>query len=282
MLYEGRRVGVADLQLFMTLYASSDSEDPRAEALDSLLTFLVLESAARDLGLTLSEEDRQYAREDAEYIRQSFADQGYRMPNVSTARLEEYMTLYSLMDMLSEHYTADVALDEAAFALEFADYLAYNKAEYIDMQLKYVYAISSVQAREAHEELLAAAPEDVDAIILKYMGINYDDTDYAQDEYEVQYVPLADLAGSGMFEGEWLAAAAEMQVGDIMEPLDLGDSAWYVFVVDSVEIPTDAEVEEKLRGQLLSTQKTVVFLEKITELKNNADVRINEKGYLAA
>ena len=149
------------------------------------------------------------------------------------------------------------------------------------MSLKYIYSPNSMQAYTAWDDLYAVDPEDFDDIILKYMEINYPSYDDDEFEYTIEQLMIWDLFGAPGISTAFVADLANKEPGEFTEPVQV-DDVYYIFIVDSAEIPPEDEISDYYRMRYISEQKAYIFAEILMEMKNDANVQINEKGYINA
>jgi hypothetical protein len=289
MLFEGQRIHTRDLQ-FVALhkwYSNGFTALPDlSEALDDLITFLVIDKDAREKGITLNEEEVSLANAYLDYFLDELTFYEIGRPRIPMRRMSELIQMQILFEKLMDYYMESYERDEMLFGVAFADYKEFHRVDYIDMQLKWIETTNIIQAREAWERLSTAEPSAFDDIIRSYMNIDHEDCDHEDGEEceydEVPIVSLRNLNMSNEFDSAFIAEMSNRQAGEFSEPITLDDIYWYVFIVDSVEVPTDEEIEERYGEAFDYESKLVLMTDILADLKRNARIQLNEKGILAA
>jgi hypothetical protein len=280
--FEGQRIDTVDLQFLDVLAMLSGDPTP---PMDTLITYLLLEQRAQQHNIILTQEERTDLDELAVELRQmveSFAAMGLitNLPAITNARMSELLSMNLLSERLMEIYAADVTVDEDTLIRELADFRAFNRSQYIDMELKYIISPTILQSQDAWEDLNNAnSPDDFEAIIIDYMARNGHPID--NPEFGIDRIPLMELHHIPGIASVTIEMLAHLQPGDFTEPLPFDDS-FIIFIVDEVSIPSDAEIEETFRENYIWMQRQMIFAGHLAQWREAADIRINERGVNAA
>lgn len=269
MTFNGEKIATGDLR-FCSLFAEvGENEDAKEKALDQLLTYLVMEQAAKDNGLALTEEELEETRSYAESFK-SYYQQYYNVDfsSIDNDRMLEMLGLDVLYDQLLEKYTADYTVNEADFSKALADYIKNEPADYTVVNLKYIYASDAATIEEARQAIEDGMTFD-DAVI-KYS--EYYSEESGVETYEMKYMGLDD---------ETMAQILTLSPGDITSTIDT-NSMSAMFYVDSITVPEESEISATYRERYISEQKNARFTEIVDEWKKNANYTLNQKGYDAA
>lgn len=262
-VFDGKKISVEDLK-FMRLFTTSEETD-KADAMDQLATFLVIEKAAKDAGVVLTAEEEAEAASYSEGILSYFSAYALDTPNLSNKRLTELMSLNFYYDRLLDINTADYVVDEADFATALADYKENKKIEYIDTQLKYLFTEDQETAEAALNAINDGMP--IDEAIATF-SVYYDEA------YGVELIGLRDLN----LDEEKVTEIMALEAGDMTGVYDL-DGTYVLFFVDSITIPTDEELHDSYREQYIDQKKNEAFEPILTAWKDSADIKVNQRAY---
>ncbi len=257
----GQKVNAEDYKLFRMLAQDGGS---REDAIEGLKIYYALEQAAKDMGITLTEEEEATVRDNAANLRSSMVNEGLSIPDVPDERLFALLSIDTLYPKIAKALYQSVEVDPVEFSEAFADYRENYKEYYLDIQLKFVIADTMEAAQEAHARLQAGdAP---DAVIREFTP-DMDPTE------EIQTVGLSQLP----FDEETVDEILSLKVSEFTPAMDL-NGVYGVFIVDSIKAPPDADLEAFYR-QLYIDEKRPNFMQNhLDEWIAALTVEINEEA----
>ena len=264
MVFEGQRVPAAELEFMGSM--------------DNLIDFWLIEQAAENQGLALGAEELESMEAFAAELRQMYVSWGMPDPAISDRRMAVMLGMETLRSQLIDVYTADFAVDEAEFATALEAHMAPGRAFFAEMSFKYVFANSYEESQEAWVRLQDG--EDVDAIIIDFLERDFVDT--TDPDFEITTISLEDLRTGELLAPDVLESLLGMEVGTFTEPIpmDMGwdDETYLVLFVETAEIPTEAEIEERFREQFTAEGRSVVFEGILQGWRDAADIQLNQRG----
>ena len=262
MTFEGRRIPTDDLRFFASVSPLfGGGANPRDHALEQLTQFLLIERAAQQHNITLTEEDRAQAAENLELFQMI----GLELPIMSNERMVTLAGSEFVSNRLMDIYTADFVVDEDDFDDAFANYLMFNRGRHVEMDLRYHLSGSSQAARLAWDDLYEQGPEGYNEIILRDVG-------------EIRTTTLAELRNNPEVDFMAINAISNLGLYELSQPVQIGPDQYAVFIVDSIDALTDDEIREIFREQYEWQQRAMIFSEIIEEWREAADIRVNERG----
>ena len=259
MRFEGQRIGTAYMRYFSAF--NNWMGDPHEQALDNLTQFLLIEQAALRNNVVLTEEELEDAAEHRELVLEHLEMMGVSLSGLSEDRIREFSYWNIYTERLMDIYAADIVIDEDDFEESFQQFLAWNRADFLEMDFKYHSFSNMDEAFAFWSELTLLEPDDFDTdaptISLEEMRL---DPDFAQIMWNL----------------------TDLQVGEFSEPLPVGEDTFYIFIVESLEMTPEEEISELYREEYIREQQVEVILELIDEWREAADIRINQRGVNAA
>jgi hypothetical protein len=258
------------------------SADPRGQALNQLIQFLLIDQAAQRNNLALTVQERSELAGEAVEMMEFYEMIGMTPPNISNERVAEFMSVEILAERLMDIYTSDLVIDEEDLEHAFLSHLLFNRADFVQMELKFIEVFAMEDSLQLVEELTAAGPEGIDGIIMREMLANNPWMEELEDdELEIPTVWLHDLRQDPEFDPMVLMQLASLEEGEVSEPMLLGHD-FVIFIANSVEVPPEEEIEAVFREQFIQQQREMMFFQVLGEWHDAADIRINERGVNAA
>ena len=277
MTFEGQRISTADMRDFMT--AGAEGVDPRAQALEGLTQFLLINQAAHQNNIALTAEDWAGIEANITQMREMYEAFGMDMPDISDERMTELMSMEILSERLMDIYTADFEIDEADFEEALIQYLTFNRADHVDMNFRYHISDSMIAARIAQDDLFAVGPDGFDEIIIRDMALV---TGQDEADIEVPTITLAELRQVADISFTAVNDIISLEAGQLSDPIQLDENTYMVLIVDFVNIPADEEIEEIFLEQYTRQQRVMIFSDIVEGWREVADIRINQRGVNAA
>jgi hypothetical protein len=270
MTFEGKKINIADFR-FCGIFAVSE-ETAKQDALDQLLYFLLIDKAARQNGLSLSDEEKADVLSEASYLKSSYGQYGIDLSFITDERMAELLGLNDLRHLLLDMYTADYIVDETDYQRRLADYIYNDRADYVDTQVKVIVSSSEEALADALLDLdMMDDPSDFDEVLIRY-------SEYYDEDSGIQLYPLKNLG----FGDEINASIMAMEVGGISGILELNSGLFGILQVDSITVPTNEEIGVKFRDIYVNEKKEARFTEIVMDWKETANYTINQRAYEAA
>jgi len=284
MTFDGQRISTSELRFF-TLYAE-DPINPRAQALDMLTDFLVIDNKANQHNVVLTAEEMADLNESVADMRPIFEMINIQLGNLSDSRMAAFMGMNLFTERLMDIYTEDLEIDEAVFQEAFMDHMVFHTNEFVEMDFIFHFSENTSESWDAWEELhQAESREEIEAIIMRDLERDMIIIGMEEDglaELELPGISLAEMRNDPSFNLATLEHLAHMEVGEISEPVLVGESSMLIFIADSLEITPDEVVEERFREQYTMQERIRVFSDMLDEWREEADIRINQRGVNAA
>ena len=256
MTFEGRRVNTDDMRFFAAV-SPLFGGDP----FDQLTRFLLIDQAASQHNIILSEEERAQVAENLGF----FEMIGIELPSMSNERMIDLAGADILTDHLIDIYTADFVVDESDFDESFSWYLEFQRGQHVEMDLRYHLSNSTVSARVAQDDLYTYGPEGYDDILMRDMG-------------EIRTTTLAELRQNQLVSFSDINDIASLELHEISGIVPMGDDGYAVFIPDSIDALTDDEIKVIFREQYEHQQRIMIFTEVLETWFEAADIQINERG----
>lgn len=270
MTFDGQRIATDDMRFFAMF---ADGFDQREQALNHLTQYLLVSQAARQHNITLTEEERADLIESAAEMVNMFQMFDMPVPNISTERMAELMSLDIFTERLMDLYVADFVIDEDEFEPAFQEFLINHSHEFMDMEFMFLHLEGTERANTALMEFMNTDPSDFEDLILRFM---YEDMGF--DDIEIPFITLNQMRQENALEPWQLHNLTFLQEGEFSEPIPVGENEFIIFVVDSVHIPTDDEIRTVFREEYELLGRQRAFSDIVDEWYEAADIQINERG----
>jgi len=271
------KVSLEQLKLTMILneFYGQDGNynpDPKQTAVDDLTFYMVVDKAAKDRKIELTEEDKENLKQIKDNIKNDLEMYNIILPNVSDEEFDFvicYMALNSiysqLVDILAieKNYT----VDESLLLIEFEDYKLNYKTDYIDADFKYILTDSQEMAEEARNALTSGESPIEDIVRKYFLG-------YPEDEAEI---PMIQLNQMGFLTVDEIDYILSLQISDISEIFYV-EPYYVIFIPDYIDIPTDADLKEWFRDYYAYQNKNQLFYTEYDLWMNETTIKYNEKA----
>ena len=258
MTFNGKKISMGDYEFFR-LY----SEDYDA-AIGSLTEFLLIEKAANEKNIVLTEGEKAKVAENVQELKNSIVSSGRKMPDITDQRLAEILAVDIYYVYLMNEFVENYEVDELSFLMEFSNYQANYQSDYIDIELKYVITDSLEEAEMARNELIGGVP--VDDVIRKYSVVY-------TPEVGIEMVHMNEISLDQETVDELLLLNAKEPTGIINK----GD-AFIVFVADKINIPTYEELDDYFRNIYVKNKALELFLMALEDWRVETKFSINKKA----
>jgi len=270
MTFEGKKIDIEEFKLYLLM--STQSVTPKEDALEGLKEFLILEKAAKDREIVLTDDEKAEVREYIDYIINSYGVPLDRL-KLSEARLIEIIALdniyYKLWDVISEELNFTV--DEGAYASELEFYRA-SSHDYVDATMKYVLTETSETAGAAREALVSGMPAD--DVIAAYSEA------YDPEAGDIDVISLSQIGVLDDAQAAHLLSLGAADISDVME-IDGEPPFYLVFIIQEITIPTAeevAQIESDFRDNYIDYQKYQLFMNEVDVWKAEANIEINDRA----
>ena len=273
MTFDDKKISMEEFKFFLIF--SQSNYEVKQDTVNMMTQYMLLEKAVKERNIVLTPEEAEAVKEHIEYVKKDFAENNMKMPKISNDRLEfvfgtEYL-VPKLMEAVAEEN--NYAVDETALAAAFEDYKNNNKADYVDMDFKYLLTDSEETANEARDALIAD-PSLADDIIKKYF------IDYPEEETEIPMMSLYEVVYQlGILDSEGIEHLLSLQVGDISDTLYIMEMYYIIFITEEINIPDDEGLMEWFREYYQYDEKSLIFEQAYNSWKDQTPVKINEKAF---
>lgn len=242
--FNGQNVSTEELKLF-TILGGSDA----TTGLDNAGFYYSMEYGLNLYDIKPTDDDKVIIEDEVKAVKDFVANNGFEFPKVSDKRLMELFAVSALGDKLYDAVCSELVVTEDETQTAFADYLLNNRADYYDIQLKYIFTETEDEANNARNEIING--ENIDDVIAKYS------LSYTEGE-DAQTVGLADIG----FEQSISNQILELTVGDVSEAIEYNGAYLLLYIV-SYNIPEQSEVETTFRANYEDQMKYYYFMDRI-------------------
>lgn len=295
---QSQKIDVNDFKFIMGEY--SDSEDPASDAMELLKTILAIEKAASDRNLTLSAEETSNMKTDAAGWKEEVDTQTPHLSDVTRIEfVERYVTAIYLYQKLAEGILDETGwvLDEEDYALGLADFKENSKADYIEAEYKFITPETEEQAINAKAAIESGEMSVEEAFKTYYYNTDYyvssmygfeslesflsesgfETIDTFLDQYGYDTVALYDLY---QFKTEDINHLAALAVGEVSNVIEYYEGMFSLFVLESINIPTDEETDEIFMKVYRNSQIQNIFTPEFDKWREEfvSGVKVNQKA----
>ena len=258
MKFDGKKIAVEEFKFFMLLNALNQTSYDKQSAYGNLVDFLILNKAAKDKKVVLTDDEKIVLKSNAEDFKNTLKNYNIELPKISDERIEEIfgmnvigVTYYKLLDTVAEE--AGYKVDENDLAAEFAAYQANDKL------LKFIITNTTEEAEAAREALVSGMA--VDEAVKKY-SVRY-------QTYGVETLDLSYFS----FDEENRGNLMKLNALEFSDVIYLGE-LYGVFVAATYE-----ETKDSFRSQYTFAHKTQIFSNEYELWKSKAKEEKNEKVF---
>ena len=256
--FDNKNISVEEFKFFMLLNALNQTASDKQSAYNGLMDFLVMNKAAKDKNVELTEEDKEYIKSNAEYIKNYLESNNIALPKISDERLEEIVGVsvsgvvpYKLLDIVAQE--AGYTVDEGKITEEFNAYQSEDKL------LKYIITETPEAGEVAREALIS--------------GVSADEAVMSYSTYYLMY-GIETLNASALgFDAENYDKIMALAPLEFSEVIDLG-GIYGVFIAVTYE-----ETRDAFRNDYTYKQKNQLFLREYEFWKSEAKEQRNEKVF---
>lgn len=262
MVFEGKKISIDDYKLCLLFQdGSAESKD---NALSQLTDFLVIEKAAEDYGIVLTDAEKTGVSNSMTGLKESIISGGLEMPAISDERLRAILSVDLYYQKLLEELGKDFVLDEADFKSELENYRQNNRQDYIDVKLKYIMTETREAAEEARGKALSGSAFDD---VIKAYSVDYDES------AGISTVTLKDIS----LDQEVVDQILALKVSELTGVIDLGD-VFVVFEAAEITVPSDVELEASFKELYIQNRNYDVFDHELEQWRANAVYTVNQKA----
>jgi len=269
MTFEGQRIATSDVYF----YAAMSQEDPRDpevrdEIIERIIEAQTIIYHAERVGIVLTDEENDMLFEFA----QSSREQGLVPRSVSNARVAELMgAIQFLFPRLFDHYSS-YEPEPAAFAQEFAEYLAENSSEY-ELDRTEVQIIS-IMDRETIDEVKESLGQEG--------AMSF-------EEFAIAHCIFYDPDG-GMFAASildyitWFELDAHseelrnLQQGQTSSVIEIDEDQYILLHMYNRPGIEDSEIEDIFRERIISERNWELFEAQLASWVVSADYTLNQRA----
>jgi len=282
--YDGGRVATSDFRAIMDIRFGEFADNPAAReaAIGSLEHIVALHDRATQHNVHFTAEEREIAEAWVDsQIREQFTWWTEHGPHdglayIETRRLAELFATEPIAERLMDIYVPahTVAVDEAELATMIEEYLEAELENYLDLELQMIMLFDREQIEEAYALIGTMAFDD----ILRQFSPEF------ADEEEIPPVPGV-LAATWFDEQpedrEHILALAAGEYSDILELHDNGMDLYFIFYALSRTEPDADAAAEGFRERHVNEQRNEVFHALVADWAEEANFRVNRRGYNA-
>jgi len=219
MTVDGQPVATADFRFFNAMGLDENM----------MADFMVMEQRAERYNIAPTAEEREALLAQAQDWYDMFQNNNVSGPELE--RMADFLFAMQYETQLMEIYTADVALDEATFAEELADFINNRRAEYVDMQLQFLEFDSQEEADAVRDQLLAAETvEEREEMMLAILNPPV-------EAFDGDFIPAFDIHGE--IHGEVPAEGPSGLVEIDAPPVDLPELSLEDLGIDFGDLDMD-------------------------------------------
>ena len=236
--------------------------------LATLVRRAVLEPEGAELGIEIMDEDVQ---EQIDAIKADFPTQGA----FEEALAEQAVSVSQLPDLvrdrlLEEELRAEVTTDAGATEEELMAEYESRIDEFEETHTAHILVDSETVAQEISDQLNSAPPGKVEELFAELAEKQSTDTQSGQQGGDLGYTRR------GSFVPEFEEAVAEMDEGEISDPVKSEFGFHVIRLIDRRTVPFD-EVREELDQEISGTAEDEAWQAWIEEAYRDAEVRINPR-----
>lgn len=256
--FDDKKISVKEFEFFMLLNVLNQTAYDKQSAYNGLMDFLILNKAAKEKNAVLTDDESEYIKSNAEYIKTYLQSNNIAIPDIPDERFEEIIGVsvsgviyYKLLDIVAEE--RGYAVDENDFSAKFDAYRAEDKL------LKYIITETEEDGEISREAL--ASGMAADEAVKKYSIY-----------YEIYGIETLNASGLG-FDEETFGQIMALDALEFSEVIDMG-GIYAVFIA-----VTHEETRDTFRSEYIYAQKNQLFLQEYEFWKSEAKEALNEKVF---
>jgi parvulin-like peptidyl-prolyl isomerase len=238
--------------------------------LTDLIMRAVLTPAAEERGIEVTDEDVQQRID--EFVAAEFDGQQAQLEEVL---FEQGLTRAQFREIihdqiLNESLRAAVAGEVEPAAEDVEAFYEENRAEFETTRAQHVLVEERALAEQLAARLQAAAPREVADLFARLAREHSTDRGSARDGGDLGYQP------SGTFVGPFEQALAELEVGEVSDPVRT-EFGWHVIRVVGRRVTPLEEARADIESQLTGPAQDEAWNEFLARLFEEADVEVNPR-----
>ncbi len=262
LTFEGVKYSIEDVKLYL-LFQGGD-EKAAENAVSALTDSLIINKAAKDQGIELNEQEKFAISDNAKNLKDSVAGQGMVMPEITEERLYDIIAAQTYFGKLMQKKTAEFKVDPATYKKDYDEYLANNKQDYMEVNMKYILTNSAEDAEKARAAVVGGLA--VDKAVKQY-SIDYNPVDGAR---------VVDLKTLGL-PPEISNEIFSLEVNGISKVHDMS-GVFGVFIVESKNTPPQEQIESSFKSQYTQNKVFELMKSDIEKWREEASFKVNQKA----
>lgn len=228
----------------------------------------VLEPAAADRGIEVTQED---VTAELDLIKADFPDdtafqEALKEQALTEETLTDLIANRLLEDRLREEVVGELGVEE----LEVRTYYTNHIEDYSETCVQHILVNEEAEARLIAADLQRAKPQAIDGLFVELAAKHSKDTSNADQGGELGCNP------AGQFVAEFEDAMNALEIGEISDPVR-SEFGFHIIKVNERKVVPFEEVQTQLTEQLSGPRQDEAWEEFITELYDEAEVRINPR-----
>ena len=228
----------------------------------------VLEPEAAALGIEITDDevDEQIEAIKADFPTQGAFEEALAEQGLAPSQLPDLVHDRLLEEALREEVTQDAGATEEELMAEYEARID----EFAETHTAHILVDAETVAQEISNQLNAAPPGKVDDLFAKLAEEQSTDTQSARQGGDLGYTR------PGQFVAEYEDAVADMDEGEISDPVETEFGFHVIRLIDRRTVPFD-EVRAELDQEISGAAKDEAWQAWIEEAYENADVRVNPR-----
>lgn len=262
LTFEGKQYSIEEIKLYLLF----QNGDPKAaeNAVTALTDSLIINKAAKEQGIEMTENEKFAVTDHAKSLKDTIVGQGMTMPGITDERLNDIIAAQTNFTKMMQKRTAEFKIDPATYDKDFKDYLANNKQDYMNVQMKYILTNTAEDAEKARTAL--AGGMAVDKAIKTY-SIDYNPAEGAR---------VVDLKALGL-PAEIANEVFNTEIKQYTKALNL-NGVFGVFIVEDKSSPAKAQVEEAFKAQYTQSKVFELMQKDLETWRKAASIKVNQKA----
>jgi len=267
LTFDNEKISIEEFKLYLVM---SDGNNPKEEAIERLMDFLIMSKEAKERNIELSQSEIDEIKADIEYSKNFIP---LNKLKIKEERLIEIFGLEFLFLKLIDKVAEDsnFVLNEEMFSEEF-EHIRSHYHDFKDLDVKYVLTLTREDAEQAREALLVDSSSA--EIVIREYSMGYED-----ESIEIEVLRLSEIEVLNQAHVEHLLS---LQVSDISDVISIDGQFYLVFIIEDVIIPTAEEVrevEELYRERYTDYEMYQLFVDEFITWKEESEIKLNEKAY---
>lgn len=236
-------------------------EVAKDSALNALQTVVISAQKAPKYHISLSEEEKQTAQEEAKNTLESMTDLQKEKISTNEKELYDIMMKKLLYGKVYDEVTKSFELSEA----DFQNFYTQEKEQYRDMYTKFTIKMILIENRETANEVAAKAKagEDFQQLFETYESDEEEKKKNSSMEvYKGQLESLFNIKFN-------------LEIGAVTDALETPEG-YYVIKIEDKQLPTEEELLEKTKQSYISMMQQQLFNDEYQKWLNESKIEKNE------